>query len=1157
MNTAAHDDQSNNPFVGLRAFGEDEGDLFFGRDDQVVQLLDRLGNTHFLAVVGASGSGKSSLIRAGLIPNLHRGSMTKAGTRWRVAVTFPGDDPIGNLAKNLSKPEVLLRAGSDAEMNLSSLEAMLRRSSAGLTTYYQARGRPDNENLLVVVDQFDELFRYRQTGETEDRRREDETIAFTQLLLEAAAQRDCPIYILLTVRSDFIGQCAEIPGLAEAINDGQYLVPRMARDDYREAIAGPVKIRGGTIAPRLVEQLLDQIGTSQDQLPVLQHALMRTWEYWSENRHSPDEQINTRHYDAVGAMAGALDRHADETYNELPNERTMEICRSVFRMITDGAKGTRRPQTLRAIVAAAGREEDEDEDDTKEKVIHVVKVFCKADRSFLRTANETITDDTIVDISHEHLMRAWKRLVQWIEEEIEDARMYQDLHKQYMGLGEELENHLADPKLQTALDWKESSRPTRAWAQRYNPAFDLVEEFLEASKNDRDDKNTAEQRKRNRVLLMWKVVAGVAAMALAAFIILILWGWNASQSAVAAMNSATEASEKAEAAKKEAADAEEVAAYAKNKAREASEEAELKRRTADKAKKAADQAEADAALAQKRANAAQNEAATAQQESEKYARRQARALARVKNTERDLKQAQGKQMKLIAEMKISASQIECHNYISGIVDHRTELTRMVREALQVARAAPLVARRDRQLGAALVLEAHKTVRGLADEDTELHETEGNNACKAVNEELQKVGEGIALPAEDWRAMTPEDEAALSLALSEVWRDFDGTSGENHSFSGVPVRALAIDSSRPNRAEVFYGLGNGDVISRPTGLTKEATPEDKRYDSGCDSVRSLTLSSNEDGRLLVVGCFSWEVWVQPIDTEDSKRDDKTLALDAGASITSLAVGHRRDQVLYATAGGEVGLIDLSGPREGWAGADIPGVKLDGVDKSTMAFLTTNRDGRILAIASHDTKGLQIARYSHKSGAWVKTNERATGDKEASAFAMDPAGTRVAVGLASGDVFVWGLGAKAGERRKTTPRARVMALAFDGHGQVAAAGADGQVYVWTHCDWDAKADRCGKSQFNNPARPPLEFEHDGGAWALGFGPAQSTIHLYSGDDKGKCYIWSIDSEDIYERLCAQIEDPLDEPTWRSRFALNAARFDEDGRTWRPHCPRGGHP
>lgn len=236
---------SANPFPGLRPFESTETHLFFGRDGQSEELLRRLKRTRFLAVVGTSGSGKSSLVRAGLLPALQGGLMASAGSDWRIAILRPGSDPIGNLASALVAPNVLgsREDGKGTDMQGVLAETTLRRSSLGLVELARrARAKldlggqslfPDYENLLIVVDQFEELFRFKQLIE-EENSKEDEA-AFVKLLLEAVRQKEEKIYVVLTMRSDFLGDCSQFWELPEAINNGQYLIPR---HDARRAARG-------------------------------------------------------------------------------------------------------------------------------------------------------------------------------------------------------------------------------------------------------------------------------------------------------------------------------------------------------------------------------------------------------------------------------------------------------------------------------------------------------------------------------------------------------------------------------------------------------------------------------------------------------------------------------------------------------------------------------------------------------------------------------------------------------------------------------------------------------------------------------------------------------------------------------------------------------
>jgi len=253
MSTAAAVTVQRNPFPGLRPFREDEEYVFFGRENQVDAMVNKLAATHFLAVVGTSGSGKSSLVNCGLRPALRGGLMARAGTAWRMAQFRPGSDPIEAMAHALAEDGILFRDYQAGGLTLSEIvDTTLRMSKLGLIDIYEQAQLGKGLNLLVVVDQFEELFRYRQLGAGEQENVygvSEKATAFVNLLLEAKDQTICPIYVVLTMRSDFLGDCAQFPGLTEAINAGQYLVPRMTRDERRAAISGPVGVGGAEVAP--------------------------------------------------------------------------------------------------------------------------------------------------------------------------------------------------------------------------------------------------------------------------------------------------------------------------------------------------------------------------------------------------------------------------------------------------------------------------------------------------------------------------------------------------------------------------------------------------------------------------------------------------------------------------------------------------------------------------------------------------------------------------------------------------------------------------------------------------------------------------------------------------------------------------------------------
>ena len=395
---------SGNPFPGLRPFREDEEHLFFGREKQVDAMVNKRASKHFLAVVGTSGCGKSSLVNCGLRPALHRGWMPSAGTVWRVAQFRPGPDPIRALAEALAGDGVLYRDFKAQGFSLAAIiESELRASKLGLVNAFEQAHVEPGVNLLVVVDQFEELFRYHRpaslTGDALPGLNEDAK-AFVNLLLEIREQAALPIYVVLTMRSDFLGDCAQLTGLPEAINEGQYLVPRMSRPERRLAIVGPVGVGGAMIDPALAMRLVNDIGDNPDQLSILQHALNRTWALW-ERQGSERGAITPEYYERVGTVAHALDQHAERAYAELDSDRKRQICASVMKALTDwgaDARGIRRPTTLGALCVLAHA--------TAQEVTEVLDVFRKPSRSFLMPpTSETLDEQTPIDISHESLMR--------------------------------------------------------------------------------------------------------------------------------------------------------------------------------------------------------------------------------------------------------------------------------------------------------------------------------------------------------------------------------------------------------------------------------------------------------------------------------------------------------------------------------------------------------------------------------------------------------------------------------------------------------------------------------------------------------------------------------------------------------------------------------
>ena len=465
-----------NPFPGLRPFEAAETHLFFGRDGQSSEIVARLERQRFIAVVGTSGSGKSSLVRAGLLPLLEGGFMASAGSFWRFAVMRPRHDAIGSLAAALADPAVLGGEAIDSSLRTPLVEAVLRRSSLGLSDAFKQARLAANDNLLVVVDKFEELFRFRQFAGASGSA--DDGAAFVSLLIEAARRREHPIYVVLTMRSDFLGDCAQFRDLPEILNDSQYLIPRLNRDQRRAAIEGPIAVNGATIAPRLTQRLLNDAGEDPDVLPILQHALMRTWDAW-KSAGALNRPIDLEHYFAIGGMAHALAQHADQAYASLaPIPGAQAIAQTMFRSLCErGAdyREIRRPTRLADLCEIARTD--------LPSMTTVIDAFRSDGRTFIMPGwPAKLEPGTVIDISHESLIRQWQTLRDWVQREARSAALYQRL-RQTAQLWPQNAALWRNPDLERALLWEREERPSAAWAARYGTREEFVRaiEFLRAS----------------------------------------------------------------------------------------------------------------------------------------------------------------------------------------------------------------------------------------------------------------------------------------------------------------------------------------------------------------------------------------------------------------------------------------------------------------------------------------------------------------------------------------------------------------------------------------------------------------------------------------------------------------------------------------------------
>jgi WD40 repeat protein/DNA-binding SARP family transcriptional activator len=378
------------PYRGLAAFREEDAPFFFGREPFVARLLAAVRQRSLVAViVGSSGSGKSSAIYAGLVPQLRQHGNE---TRWRISDCRPGTNPFQSLAAALIpllEPDLW---ETDRLIETRKLGDALRDGRLSLQRVVERAldKESDDAHLLLILDQFEELYTLCPDPELRQR-------FIDELLATVAAwheRRASPFVALLTLRADFMGQALAHRPFADALQTASIMMGPMTRDELQEAIVKPAEVQGAAFEEGLVERLLDDVGQEPGRLPLLEFALTLLWE------HHNYGWLTHEAYEVIGRVEGALARHADQVFSEL-HEAEQEQARRVFVQLVrpgEGTEDTRRVATL----AELGEE-------NWELIRHL------ADRRLVVTGRDPGSGDETAEVVHEALISRWDQLRSWMD----------------------------------------------------------------------------------------------------------------------------------------------------------------------------------------------------------------------------------------------------------------------------------------------------------------------------------------------------------------------------------------------------------------------------------------------------------------------------------------------------------------------------------------------------------------------------------------------------------------------------------------------------------------------------------------------------------------------------------------------------------------------
>lgn len=482
------------PYLGLRAFSEEDAPFFFGREALVQQLIQMLMQQSFLAVVGASGSGKSSVVQAGLMAQVRQGKQIPGSDAWWIESFRPGPIPLNALAHRL--------ASTDQER--LQLEGILYQ---GLESFvYWLRSQPE-PMVVLVIDQFEELF---TLALAEDRQN------FLDLVLGAIEHAGDRFKLVITLRSDFVASCLEHSALATTLQQSNLLVPPVLNvDDYRQVILSPAEKVGLKVDPELVEVLLQELSHTTADLPLLEFVLEQLW----EQRH-PGELTLQIYQQQIGGLKGALERKAQAVYDSLDVE-AQACARWIFLSLTQMGEGTE--DTRRRIDKAALRVKKypiELVDRTLQALIASKLVIVNSSdgqtvglsRSALSSepAPSTPLPQVSVEVAHEILIRHWPTLRWWLEENRSRLRAQRQVEQgaaQWWQSGKQSDFLLRGVRLDGAEE---------LYVKYTDELSQEVQQFIEAGLAERD-REQRQTRRRLRQAQAAVVLIGSLGIAAAGF----------------------------------------------------------------------------------------------------------------------------------------------------------------------------------------------------------------------------------------------------------------------------------------------------------------------------------------------------------------------------------------------------------------------------------------------------------------------------------------------------------------------------------------------------------------------------------------------------------------------------------------------------------------
>ncbi|MCU0443418.1 MAG: hypothetical protein MUE85_00775 [Microscillaceae bacterium] len=982
----------NNPFPGLRPFRETESFLYFGRDKHIQTTLHKLIENRFVSIIGASGVGKSSFVFCGLVYSLIEKKLDlPVQGNWKVVNTHPGDNPIGNLARNLAR---VTRQDSD------TIDNLLKNNPNGIVEALRTDALYTNANYLIFLDQLEEIFRYKEQGEEYPQ----EVEKYIRLIINAFTQQEVPIYVIMTMRSEFLDNCSQYPQLTEYLNLSQFLIPRMTREEIKETIIEPIKYMGAQINEGLVERILHEISDNADQLPLMQHAMMRTWDHWQKRRVSEDQPISNADYEAVGGIHNALSVQANEIFSRL-NEQEKKICEKLFKSITEKTtegRGIRRPAKLGILADIISVSPAE--------VIKVVEPFRKQEAGLLMPSEPVeLEPETVIDISHESLMRIWETLNIWANDEANSVKLYLRLAEAAERFQKGSTKEWETPDLDLAISWREEHNPSRAWAIRHEPTFDRAMDFLKHCEDVAEKKRNNDIKLQKRKIQLARRISIASIFAVIICLLFLLWaiqkGEEAAENLVVAKKNEERAKTEAENAEKERKRAEESAIAAKKSA----EVAQKERAAADVARDLAKEKEKLANLEKARAEINLQKAVT----------------------------EEAKAKKNLEMAKINEEIALINNKIAKLEKEKAELARQEAENLRMVSIAKAMALKSKNI-------VNDTLQSLVAQQALLL----NNKFKG-------------------KANDPDVYYGVYYAIKTL------KNKQTPNFNQLNGHTANVRSLLSNNKQLFSTGSDGKILAWDLSpdYTKSSTIKPTEVPSQKASALNRTLALSKDKRWLA--CAGEYPYVQLFDEQKLKaqlpinskevwylafdpQGDKLIAIDNAKQVllwnvhesnpkstTIVPSGDTKINTIaasptqnYFALGKDNGIIEL---------IDYQGVKVKSINtgKSSIISMAFSPDGTALAIGSEDG---MLSLWNPQTGALI--NAQKEHRARINCIAFNQTGTQLATASFDRTVRIWNA-ANVNESPIILDDHNdwVWSIAFSPDGQELLAGCkDNMIRVW---------------------------------------------------------------------------------------------------------------